>query len=95
MKKKMLILFITCFICLFAISDIGSMDSGYVYVTVKDRYYNPITWANVSVGKMTCWHVGSGYYRGVTWPGWRPVFVCGRVYWIDVKPGYNVVKAYL
>ncbi len=95
MKKKNLILFITCFICLFFISDIGSMENGYVIVVVKDRFNEPISWAYVSVENMTCWPIGYGYYRGTTWPGWHPIFVWGKVYWVDIKPGYNWVYAYL
>ncbi len=96
MKKKIIILFITCFICLFTVSDVGTMDIGFVFVAVKDRYYNPITWAYVSVDNMTCRSIGYGYYRGITWPGWHPVFVWGKVYWVYVKPGsYAYVNAYL
>ncbi len=95
MKKKMLILFITCFIGFFTASNIGSIESSHVIVVVKDRFNNPITWADVSVENMTCWHIGYGYYRGATWPGWHPVYVWGKVYWVDLQPGYNWVYAYL
>ncbi len=94
MKKKMIILFITCSICLFNISDIGSQESGSVLVIVKDRHYNPVSWAYVSVENMTCWSIGYGYYTATTSPGPHLVFVSGRVYWINVKPGYNLVHAY-
>ncbi len=53
MKKKIIIFFIACLICLFTISDIGSMESGYVYVVVRDRFYNPITYAYVSLDNIS------------------------------------------
>ncbi len=96
MKKKMLILFISCFISILNISNIESQESAYVYVIVKDsRYYNPITWAYVSVENTMCNSIGFGYYRGVTCPGSHPVFVSGRVEWVYLQPGYNWIYVYL
>ncbi len=94
MKKK--IIFIACFICLFTVSDIGSTEFGYVFVVVRDRFYNPISWVPVLIDNQMCWSIGYGYYRGTTWPGWHCVSVCGRVYWIYVESGgYKWVYAYL
>ncbi len=95
MKKKMIILFITCFICLFAASDIGSVEYCHVYVVVKDRLYNPVSWAYVAIENTMCWSIGSGYYRGSTWKGSHPVFVSGRIYWVNIQPGYNWIYVYL
>ncbi len=96
MKKKIIILFLTCFICLFNISNIESQESGDVFVVVKDSHYNPVSWAYVSVGNMTCWSIGYGYYTATTRPGPHAVYVFGRlVCWIDVKPGFNWVYAYV
>ncbi len=94
MKKNMIILFITCFICILNISNIESQEFGSVFVVVKDRHYNPVSWAYVTVDNMTCWNIGHGYYTATTRPGPHCVRVSGRVYWINVMPGFNWVYAY-
>ncbi len=96
MKKKLMIIFICCFICLFVfISEVGCWGFGYVNVMVRDRYLNPISWAHVTVGNATCWNIGYGYYSTITSTGWHCVYVFGRAKWVYVGAGYTWVYFYL
>ncbi len=97
MKKKMLILFITCFICLFVFtSNIGAWGYGTVYVVVRDRYYNYVdTWTYVYLDNREFYSLGNGFYRATTSLGWHCVNVAGKPYWVDVKPDHNWVNAFI